>query len=373
MNYRQSICIVLFAFLGLNIGRVSAQILTDTSIQPTVLAAVEANYNYDFREAEEQIKKIKAKYPNHPLATMLSATGMYWQYLPIADNPKASAQYVALLNLCIGQAEVLAKTNETEATFFLLACHSFLAMQEADKEETLKAVGQAKKTYSYMKTGMKMVERNPEFYFSTGLFNYYIEQYPADHPIVRPFMFFFQDGNKKTGLQQLEIGAKKATFTKTEAAYYLVYIFLKHENAYQKAHQIAIQLHEKYPNNALYETRLAESLLFLGKYDEAQILIKNLLNKPFKVINTSAQIFEGLVQEKKFKNDKIATEIYQKALLNKPNKRFTADYHGLAHCGLARIALRNNNPALAKKHYKLALDNSEYASIITEAKLFLDK
>ena len=349
-----------------------AQILTDTAIQPLVQAAVEANYNLEFKEAEEITKKIKAKYPNHPVTSLIAALGMYWQYLPVSDNPKASAQYVAMLNQCIAQAEVLAKAGyDVEANFFLLACHSFLAMLEADKEETLSAVSEAKKTYSFMKKGMLMTEKNPEFYFSTGLFNYYIVQYPHDHPIVRPFMFFFQDGDKKVGLQQLESGAKKATFTKTESAYYLIYIFLKHENAYNRALQISENLHEKYPANPLYETRLAESLLFLGKYDDAQIHIKNLYKKPIKVINTSAIVFDGITQEKKFKNDKLATEFYLKAVATKPNKRFTSDYLALAHCGLARIAERNNQKDLARKHYKKALDLSEYASVIAEAKGYL--
>ncbi len=351
----------------------NAQILNDPTTQQLVLQCVEKSYNYEFQEANELLKKIKAKYPNHPVTTLLPATMLYWQYLPLKDSPQANAQYVKLMEQCIEQANVLIKKGlDVEGPFFMLAAHSFLAMNDADQGSMVKAVGQAKQAYTYMKKGFKLMEKNPEFYFSTGLFNYYIEQYPEDHSIVRPFMIFFQDGDKKVGLQQLEIGAKKAIFTKTEAAYYLVYIHLKHENNLAKALQFSTLLNQKYPNNPLYTTRHAEALVLSGHYEVAEPFAQQLAKKAGKVFPVAGQIFMGIIQEKAHKNDKLAAELYQKALKMPFDERFTKDYHAFAYCGLARIADRAGDKSQAKSYYKKALSLAEYTLTKSEANRYLN-
>ena len=87
----------------------NAQILSDPATQQLVLQCVEKSYNYEFQEANELLKKIKAKYPTHPVTTLLPATMLYWQYLPLKDSPQANAQYVKLMEQCIEQANVLIK------------------------------------------------------------------------------------------------------------------------------------------------------------------------------------------------------------------------------------------------------------------------
>ncbi|MFN8354671.1 MAG: ABC transporter substrate-binding protein [Spirosomataceae bacterium] len=363
--------LLLFLFC-LGRGGVTAQILNDPATQQLVLECVEKCYNYEFKESEELLKKIKAKYPNHPVTTLMPANVLYWQHLPLKDNAQANAQYVKLMNQCVAQGEALLRQGyEVEGNFFVLAGHSFLAMNEADQGNLIKAVGNAKNAYSYMKKGFKLMEKNPEFYFSTGLFNYYIEQYPEDHSIVKPFMLFFQDGDKKLGLQQLEIAVNRAIFTKVEAAYYLVYIYLKHENNLVKALQFSTYLNQKYPNNPLYTTRHTEGLLLSGKFNEAEPFAQALLKKTGKVFPVAGQIFTGIIQEKFHKNDKVATEYYQRALKMPFDERFTKDYHAFAYCGLARIADRAGDKALAKVYYKKALSLAEYTSTKIEANRYL--
>ncbi|MEZ0611599.1 hypothetical protein ACAW74_24015 [Fibrella sp. WM1] len=47
----------------------------------------------------------------------------------------------------------------------------------------LKAVGESRKAYVYMKDGFQLMDKNVEFYFSTGLYNYYVERYPIGHSV----------------------------------------------------------------------------------------------------------------------------------------------------------------------------------------------
>lgn len=362
---------VLFFFILCSWPTAHGQILNDAPTQQIILQSLDNIYNYEFVEAVELAKKVKAKYPNHPVNTLLQATQLYWQYLPLGDSPKMKQAYTNALAECIKQGEALKGKYDLEANFFLLAAHSYLAMQDSDEGSFMKALGEAKRAYTYMKRGFELTEKNPEFYFSTGLYNYYVEQYPEDHPIVKPFMIFFQDGDKPRGLQQLDIGFRKAIFTRTESAYYLIYIYLKAENKPDKALNYTSQLYQKYPNNPLYLTRHAEALTLMGRYEDAEPLVQRLVKLSGKIFPVAGEIFEGIIQEKQYKNDKQAAALYQHALKMPADERFTEDYHAFAYCGIARIAHRAGDKAKAKEYYKKALSIAEYKFTIAEAKAYL--
>lgn len=371
LRYLLTYCFVGYGIVLFQAPLAQAQILNDTPTQQLILMSLDKIYNYEFKEAAEIAQKIRSKYPNHPVGSMLQATQLYWQHLPLGNNPQAKQQYVATLNQCLKQGEALKGKHDLEANFFLLAAHSYLAMQESDEGSFMKALGEAKRAYTYMKKGFELTDKNPEFYFSTGLYNYYVEEYPEDHPIVKPFMLFFQDGNRAKGLQQLEMGYRKAIFTRTESAYYLVYIYLKPENRPDKALTFTTLLHHQYPNNPLYLARHAEALVLAGKYAEAQAHTQALMKMNGIIFPVSGRIFEGIIQEKYFKNDKQAAFFYQTALKMPFDERFTEDYHAMAYCGLGRIAQRANNKAQAREYYKKALDIAEYKATIAEAKAYL--
>ena len=53
--------------------------------------------------------------------------------------------------------------------FSALTAHSYLASLYNNKSESLKAVGESKKAYNYLRDGFVLIGKNPDFYFTTGL------------------------------------------------------------------------------------------------------------------------------------------------------------------------------------------------------------
>ncbi|MBC7892588.1 MAG: tetratricopeptide repeat protein [Sphingobacteriaceae bacterium] len=348
----------------------SAQLQIDSAAQNLVLQSVEKIYNYEFVEAPALIARLRTRYPQHPVAPTLQALQLYWQYLPLSKHPTATRQYVATVNQAIDLAEKLLSTGkyDDEANFFLLTAHSFLAMQQSDAGEFMKAVGEARRAYAYLKKGFNRMDKNPEFYFSTGLYNYYRVQYPENHGIVKPLMLFFASGDKKVGLQQLEMGVKKGNFTRYEAAYYLTYDLIKHENQPARALPFSTLLYEKFPRNPLFTARHAEALVFTGHYAEAEPIAERLMQTSGLVPSLAGTVLTGIVQEKFRKNDKAATVLYQKVLKTPSGERFTKDYVGMAWLGLGRISQRAGDRAKAREHFRQALKLSEYRSTVEEAR-----
>ena len=304
---------------------------------------------------------------------MLKALQMQWQYLPVKDNKTMVKPYINLLEDCLVKARPLEKNEKTrpEAVFFLMATHGYIALMHNYNGDFMKAAGEGRKAYSYVMDGFKFTEINPEFHFSTGLYNYYVEKYPHEHPIVKPLMIFFKDGNTVAGLQQMEVATRKGIFTRTESAFFLARIYLKHEQRYDRATALMATLTQKYPNNPIFLMKHVESLCLGLRFQEAAPLLAKLGKQSSPIFKLATQTFEGFVEEKSLKNDLKASEFYQAALKIPFDDEFTKEYHAFAYAGLARIAARAGNRKKAISYYKKMQDVAEYEFLLKEAKLFL--
>jgi hypothetical protein len=359
-----------FALFFLFFNNANAQILRDNESKQLIISGLDKLYNYEFKEADILLQKVKAKYPNHPVTPLLSAVQLNWQYLDIAHMPKVAALHKQYLEKCVELTEPMIddKDKFAEAVFFMLTSHGYIALSNTYSKEYLKAANEARKAYGYLKDGFKLMEKNPEFYATTGLYNFYIEQYPETHPIVKPAMIFFANGNKKLGLDYLDMASKKALFSKIEATYYLAHIYLKYENLPAKSLIYSTLLAEKYPNNLIFLMRNIEGLVLAGKYEEAIPKIEILRKNPDKVYQLSADVFDGIIAEKFKKNDKLAASFYWASFKFQRDEQYTKNYHAMAYAGIARIYNRMNDKAKAKEYYEKCLDIAEYKSLIQEAK-----
>lgn len=362
---------LVVGLLWTTFGQIRAQVLTDPTLQQTILKTLDNIYNSDFAETDGLIRQLRSRYPQHPAGPMLRAMQLYWQYIPLKDNRAATAQYTQACEqaLALAQKRLEKDEDDPEGVFFALTAHSYLALKYHNDDQIMKAVDEARRTYSYMKQGFELMEKNPEFYFTTGLYNYYVERYPMENPIVKPMMWFFKGGSMPLGLRQMETAARRAVFTRHETAYYLANIYLQHENAPARATVWLRSLTDRFPNNPVFLMRYTESLLLTGQDEEARRLLSRLktMSRPF--LSVPIRLFEGILAERD-KNDREAAENYQAALRGTYIVPYTKEYHAMAYNGLARIAARANNRPLAKSYYQKSLDIAEYKSVQREAKAF---
>ncbi|UHG92036.1 hypothetical protein [Spirosoma oryzicola] len=351
---------------------VRAQVLTDPSVQQTILQAMDKIYNCEFSEADGLVRQIQTRYPQHPIGPILRATQLEIQYLPLHENKAATAQFVQAADQALGLAKKMLDRNEEdpEGIFFALTAHSYLASLHNSKGESVKAVGESKKAYSFLKEGFGLVNKSPDFYFTSGLYNYYIERYPMDHSIVRPFMFFFQDGDMEQGLKQIDIASRKGIFMRPVANYYLAHIYIKHEMNPSRATTYTKYLTDKYPNNPLFGMINAEALLLAGRYGEARPYVQRLKQQSNKLVPLAVNTFDGILAEYADKNDKQAAQYYEAALKLPSSESYTKEYHAFAYAGIARIAARANDRNRAKQFYKKTLAVAEYKALIREAKAY---
>ena len=350
-----------------------AQILNDAATRQLISQGLDNMYSYDFKESAEIFQKIKVKYPQHPVFYTLMAIQTELMYFPLKDYPAQQKTYLAYLNQSRVLAEAMLDKNEDdiEASFFELATLGYLAAYNADNQEFMKAVGVAKKAYSHLKKGLALTDKQPEFLYSSGIYNYYRVEYPETHPMIKSVIWMFADGNKKLGLQQLDLATRKTIFVKNEATFYAGYVFTKYESAFAKALTYNNILIEKHPNNLLYQMQRTEFLTAVGRYDEAEDFADKILKQKGLMFQCAGNIFKGLIAEKGKKDDKIAEVFLLKGVKLPFDERFTKDYHALAYMGLARIAKRAGETDKMKEYAKKASKMAEYKSTLAEAKALL--
>lgn len=352
------------------------QFLKDTKAQNLASSAVEKIYHFDFANARIFIAQLEKQLPKHPVVPFLYAYAISWENFPLQKSFEEYPKYEKYLKQCLSQAELLLKKDkkDIEGNYFAMMGHSLMAMHESESGDFWTSVEQGKSAFYYLKKGFDWGEKLADYYFTSGLYRYYAVQYPQTHPSAKAVMIFFPNGNKAQGLQYLQLAAAKSQFSKIEALIYLHSIYSKYEKNYLQALSQTQNLIQKYPYNPFFALKHCESLIFVGRYAEAELLISRFSARSGRIYRTATNTFKGLIQEKYYKNNNNAKDFYKKAIeVEKVDVRYSKDFQAQSYVGLARIALQNNEKETAKKHLKKAQKMTEYEGLKDEIKIYLKK
>ncbi|MEQ9100060.1 MAG: hypothetical protein RIF36_15545 [Imperialibacter sp.] len=339
-----------------------------------VQLCVDHIYNMEFDEARVLYKEIKIALPGHPAIDMLDAFFISWQEMPFNVHSPGYKNHIAKLQAVIEKSQKILKedADNEEGIFFEMSARGLLAEYYADEGSYMKAISEAKQTYDFIKKGFELTDKNPEFLFTVGLYNYFRETYPERHPIYKPFLWFFKSGDKQLGLKQLDQACRQGVLTKVEANLYTSYIYLRYENNPETALKYLRRLNKDYPKNAFFQTKLAEALVMNERYKEVVPLADELLGNSDAYYRMSANLFLGIMEEKKAQNLSDATYYYQKALSESATFEFKGEYYkSLAYLGLGRIFRSQGNSDLADGQFNLAIEWATTEEVEKEAKGYL--
>lgn len=328
-------------------------------------------YNYEFEKAQSHFWEIKKKYPAHPSYPFSQALILFTKNFPMRPGHADYKQFDYFVNDCLKKSEAILKADENhpDGIFFALTANAYQALMNSTAKDYFAAISSAKKTYSYIKQGFPLKKAFPDFYYTSGLFYYYADQYPETHPMVKPLMFFFEDGNKQQGLVDLNIAMLKSIYTRQESDALLAYIYVKYENKAAKSLEYSEKFYYNYPNNPFALARYIEGLLFTSDYDKVQEMLPKLRASSVAFFRMIAELYTAILEEKQNKKYEVAKVHYNKVLqLCSQLNNKTDDAQSFCHLGLGRIAELQGDRKKGVTHYKKALDMAEYESVKVECK-----
>ena len=146
---------------------------------------------------------------------------------------------------------------------------------------------------------------------------------------------------------------------------FLSSINLAFEYNYERAYASSRTLHRMYPENLQYLGLHLRNLLLTKRYDEAEKLMES-----FGSSHTNAfcqaqfSIFRGVIQEKKYFNDKLAEQLYTKGIdaissFGHVGNEFAA----YGYFGLSRISGRKGDTSLKKTYRKKANELTDFKNV----------
>ncbi|WNJ17582.1 tetratricopeptide repeat protein [Pontibacter sp. G13] len=254
--------------------RTHAQVFYDQDFRDRASDGLERTYNFEFAKAQEIYANLRDDYPKHPGPHFLLALNLWWKSYITASTQWHAEIFAELdTSLTLNKAFKNRMDAELEYVFFEYMSYAFIARLHVLRGEWWSGANAGRKALPNLKKGFKFTKQSPEFYFSSGIYHYYAEVYPEEHPIVKPFTIFFPNGDADLGLEELESAAATPNFTQIEAKFYLTDLYLYWEKDPQKAVANQAQLVRAFPGNTQFRMEYGRALVYLKDWEQAESVL----------------------------------------------------------------------------------------------------
>lgn len=356
--------VILVICLSSNV--LHGQILKDTITLNLIKKGVDKIYNFQFSDAREVYNEINKYYPGHPIAFLFRGIITFWENYPLMPSSPAHINFESDLRRCIELCDSdYDHTNEPEYLLADLCARGMLLMYYADNNLNLSVIPLATSTYQYVRRSFSVTSVYSDFFFFTGLYNYYREAYPEAFPVYKTLAFLFPKGDRKKGIEDLQRAASNSIFLKGESASFLSGICLSYENNYHDSYRYSKLLKELYPDNIQYRAVYVKNLLLLKKYDEAEkLILYSVPNNNNDFFRAQLTIFNGILQEKKYYNIKQAEQYYNEGIkVISPFGPIGNEYAAYAYFGLSRISEMNQDYKSKKLYRKKAMEVAYFKKV----------
>lgn len=347
-------------------GYTDGQILTDTAAVDLVKKCMTDIYDFRFAGASEECDLLNVKYPGNPVIYLINGMILYWKNFPLLAKSSASKTYIADMEMSIRLSDKK-KSRDQEAEYLLinLCARGMLLQFYADIDYSSEVIPLATSTYPRIRQSFKYTSNYNDFYFFTGLYNYYREAYPEAYPIYKAFAFLFPKGDKAEGIRQMQIAGERSLFLRAESYSFLSWICTNFERDFERANEYSKILYDLYPGNDEYLSEYIRNLLLIKSYAEAEKLISlqsKRTNNPY--FNARLEIFNGILQEKKYNDINQARQLYEQGLSDiAPYKEYGNEYAAYAYFGLGRISGLNGDRKGRKMYHKKATELAVFKNV----------
>jgi hypothetical protein len=347
-------------------GVAETQILQDSASINRIKKCIGHIYNFQFGRAGEIFEKIHQDFPDHPATLVLRGLITYWQNYPLLPTSAACASFEKDLKDCIASCEKKHDPDyDAEYLLTSLCARGFLLLFYSDNDLSVEVFPLVTSSYQYVRRSYNFTSHFPDFYFFTGLYDYYREAYPEAYPIYEALAILFPRGDKVKGLKSIINAAENSIFLKAESYLFLTTIYQCYENNFDLATFYSKSLCELYPRNPEYRSEYIKNLLLEKKYAEAEeIMLTQRSATSNSYYMAQLDIFNGILQEKKYHNYKKAGEYYNIGIRNiSIYGDFGNNYASFCYFGLSRISDINGEKQFKRTYRKLALKLAEFRKI----------
>ncbi len=273
--------IVLFLCLIAGLSSARAQWIGDAEAEAHIARGIDNIYNLAFDSARAEFRQVAKSHAQHPAGLFFLATAEWWNILIDIDNTSRDERLLSLLDRVIDLCDQRLDDNEDDvaALFFKGGALGFRGRLHGNRSDWIKAANDGREALPIVQRAYKLAPENKDILLGIGIYNYYAAIIPDQYPIVKPFMFFFPTGDRQKGLQQLRQASERARYASIEATYFLMQVLQNYERKPVEALPLALDLHQRFPDNVLFHRYAGRCYASLGQWEEMKKIFSDILGR----------------------------------------------------------------------------------------------
>ena len=235
----------------------------DVKIKTDVLKGINLLYDCEFSEAETIFQRIITEFPHRPIGYFYLAM-VTWSRLSSGFwSPEIVKEFKKRIDTTIGIANSRIENDIADSfdLFYLGGALGFKGRFELMKGKWISSFFSAANAVEALKTCFNMDPNNRDVLLGLGTFDYYTARLSG----VLKFLSYLllHKGNKDEGLRKLNVAAREAIYSATEAKSILLHIYLFPEKDFLKALPLAEYLERRYDQNPRFKVLKGVSYIYL--------------------------------------------------------------------------------------------------------------
>jgi len=225
----------------------------EKAVKEELLEGIDLLYNWEFKKAERIFQDIIRAYPQRPCGYFYSAMVTWSRLASGYWSPETVHEFKERIDRTIEIARKRVEGNEADSYdhLYLGGALGFKGRFELMKGEWFSSFLIATEALDALEACLNMDPRNKDVLLGLGTFDYYTGRLSG----VLKFLSYllFHPGAKDEGLRKLQVAAREAVYSATEAKSMLLHIYLFLEEEFEKALRLAEDLTERYDQNPRYK------------------------------------------------------------------------------------------------------------------------
>jgi tetratricopeptide (TPR) repeat protein len=374
--------LVLF-LLFLVTSPAKSQWIEDPAVDARVRRGIDYIYNIEFEKADKEFAEVIHLVPDHPAGYFFQAMTEWWRILANFDDESRDRSFIVMLDKVVEMCDKRLDKNENDVTalFFKGGAVGFEGRLRANRGAWLLAANDGLVALPVVRKAYKLEPTNYDVMLGMGMYNYYADVVPSQYPVVKPVMMFLPGGDKKKGLEQLELAATKARYAKVEAMYFLLQTYFTYEKQYVRAVELARELHSKYPKNPLFHRMYGRCYVSLGYWAEA-FQIFNEVEERYRNHQVGYDDYDAREAYYYIGRHYFLAGRFEDALKNlyrcdeisrKVDKNGSSGFMSMANLTIGMIYDLQKKRGSALAQYQKVLNMKEYENTYKEARRFMEK
>jgi tetratricopeptide (TPR) repeat protein len=250
----------------------AAEISAESQIRPIFKQGIEYIFNMDEKNGIPALQRGIELDPDRPIGySYLALANLFFWETSFDDKVRKKRQEdmlrYAAEAIKKGQNRIDKDPGDSQA-YFALALAKITRVRWYIMQKQYWAMAQeTSNVWDYLEKAREGDGQNYDVYFLMGLLHVHLDQLPGVTRFISSLLI--TSGDRKKGLEELELAAHKGDMLKDMAKTELVSVYLNFEGKPERALPFARELEEKYPRNYNFSFNLGNVLADLKRSPEA--------------------------------------------------------------------------------------------------------